>query len=62
MFKEKHIEVPKKNKKKQKYSIELNTVFKTRAVLVFATERKNNVNPCLRSQKKVSNIQLFFTK
>ena len=34
----------------------------TRTVLVFATERKNNVDPCLRSQKKVNNIQLFFTK
>ena len=32
----------------------------TRTVLVFATERKNNVDP--RSQKKVNNIQLFFTK
>ena len=28
----------------------------------FATERKNNVDPRLRSQKKVNNIQLFFTK
>ena len=26
---------------------------KTRAVLVFATERKNNVDPCLRSQTHV---------
>ena len=31
----------------------------TRAVLVFATERKNNVDPQLRSQKKVNNVQLF---
>ena len=35
---------------------------KTRAVLVFATERKNNVDPRLRSQKKVKNVQLFFAK
>ena len=35
---------------------------KTRAVLVFATERKNNVDPQLRSQKKVNNVQLFFAK
>ena len=35
---------------------------KTRAVLVFATERKNNVDPRQRSQKKVKNVQLFFTK
>ena len=34
----------------------------TRAVLVFATERKNNVDPRLRSQKKVKNVQLFFAK
>ena len=34
----------------------------TRAVLVFATERKNNVDPQLRSQKKVNNVQLFFAK
>ena len=26
---------------------------RTRAVLVFATERKNNVDPCLRSQTNV---------
>ena len=26
---------------------------KTRAVLVFATERTNNVDPCLRSQTNV---------
>ena len=26
---------------------------KTRVVLVFATERKNNVDPCLRSQTNV---------
>ena len=32
----------------------------TRAVLVFATERKNNVDPRLRWQKKVNNVQLFF--
>ena len=34
---------------------------KTRAVLVFATERKNNINvdPRLRSQKKVNYVQLF---
>ena len=32
----------------------------TRAVLVFATERKNYVDPCLRSQKKVNYVQLFF--
>ena len=31
----------------------------TRAVLVIATERKNHVNPCLRSQKKVNYVQLF---
>ena len=31
----------------------------TRAVLVFATERKNNVDPRLRSQKKVNNVQLL---
>ena len=31
----------------------------TRAVLVFATERKNNVDPSLRSQEKVNNLQLF---
>ena len=30
----------------------------TRAVLVFVTERKNNVDPRLQSQKKVNNIQL----
>ena len=30
----------------------------TRAVLVFATERKNNVNPHLRSQKKVNCVHL----
>ena len=35
---------------------------KTRAVLVFATERKNNVDPRLRSQKKVKSVQLFFAK
>ena len=35
---------------------------KTRTVLVFATERKNNVDPRLRSQKKVKNVQLFFAK
>ena len=35
---------------------------RTRAVLVFATERKNNVDPRLRSQKKVKNVQLFFAK
>ena len=35
---------------------------KNRAVLVFATERKNNVDPRLRSQKKVKNVQLFFAK
>ena len=34
----------------------------TRTVLVFATERKNNVDPLLRSQKKVNNIQLFSTR
>ena len=34
----------------------------TRAVLVFATERKNNVDPRLRSQKKVNFVQLFFAK
>ena len=34
----------------------------TRAVLVFATERKNNVVPRLRSQKKVNKVQLFFAK
>ena len=34
----------------------------TRMVLVFATERKNNVDPRLRSQKKVNNIQPVFTK
>ena len=34
----------------------------TRVVLVFATEGKNNVNPCRRSQKKVNNVQLFFAK
>ena len=34
----------------------------TRTVLVFATERKNNVDPRLRSQKKVNNIQPVFTK
>ena len=33
---------------------------KTRAVLVFTTERKNNVDPRLRSQKKVNYVQLFF--
>ena len=31
----------------------------TTAVLVFATERKNNVDPRLPSQKKVNNVQLF---
>ena len=31
-------------------------------VLVFATERKNNVDPHLGSQKKVNNIQPVFTK
>ena len=31
----------------------------TRTVLVFAAERKNNVNPRLQSQKKVNNIQPF---
>ena len=36
--------------------------FNNRTVLVFATERKNNVDPLLRLQKKVNNIQLFFTK
>ena len=34
----------------------------TRAVLVFVTERKNNVDPRLQSQKKVKNVQLFFAK
>ena len=33
--------------------------FYTRAVLVFATERKNNVDPRLRAQKKVNYVQLF---
>ena len=32
----------------------------TRAVLVFATECKNNVDPRLRCQKKVNYVQLFF--
>ena len=31
----------------------------TRAVLVFATERKNNVDPRPRAQKKVNYFQLF---
>ena len=39
-----------------------NTNMLTRAVLVFASERKNNVDPRLRSQKKVKNVQLFFAK
>ena len=30
----------------------------TRAVLVLATERKNNADPRLRSQKKVNNVHL----
>ena len=30
----------------------------TRAVLVFATEHKNNVDPCLQSQKQVNYDQL----
>ena len=30
----------------------------TRAVLVFATEHKNNVDPRLRSQKKVNYVNL----
>ena len=32
----------------------------TRAVLVFATERKNNVDPRLQSQNKVNYAQLLF--
>ena len=32
---------------------------KTRAVLVFVTERKNNVDPRPRAQKKVNYFQLF---
>ena len=34
----------------------------TRAVLVFATKRKNNVDPHPRAQKKVNYVQLFFAK
>ena len=34
----------------------------TRAVLVFVTERKNNVDPRPRAQKKVNYVQLFFAK
>ena len=34
----------------------------TRAVLVFATERKNNVDPRPRALKKVNYVQLFFAK
>ena len=33
----------------------------TRAVLVFATERKNNVDPCLRSQTNVD-VNLYNNK
>ena len=36
--------------------------FKTRAVLVFATERKNNVDLRLRSQKKVKNVHDLLTE
>ena len=36
--------------------------YKTRAVLVFATKRKNNVDPRPRAQKKVNYVQLFFAK
>ena len=36
-----------------------NNIKKTRAVLVFATERKNNVDPRPRAQKKVNYFQLF---
>ena len=32
----------------------------TRMVLGFATEHKKNVDPSLRSRKKVNYIQLFF--
>ena len=38
------------------------TKTKTRAVLVFATKRKNNVDPRPRAQKKVNYVQLFFAK
>ena len=38
----------------------VNMTILTREVLVFATERKNNVDPCLRPQKKVNYVQLFF--
>ena len=31
----------------------------TRAVMVFVTERKNNVSPRLQSHKKVHYVQLF---
>ena len=34
----------------------------TRAVLVFVTKRKNNVDPRPRAQKKVNYVQLFFAK
>ena len=47
---------------RSEYLIFLKTYLWTRAVLVFATERKNNVDPRLRSQKKVKNVQLFFAK
>ena len=38
------------------------TLILTRAVLVFATKRKNNVDPRPRAQKKVNYVQLFFAK
>ena len=46
-----------------KYSgLMLSAKNRTRTVLVFVKERTNNVDPRLRLQKKVNNIQLFFTK
>ena len=46
-----------------KYSgLMLSAKNRTKTVLVFVKERKNDVDPRLRSQKKVNNIQLFFTK
>ena len=37
------------------------TIYETRAMLVFVTERKNNVDPCLRSQTNVNqyNVKVY---
>ena len=42
-----------------KFTYKCSSKIPTTAVLVFATERKNNVDPRQRAQKKVNYFQLF---